>query len=80
MTPSGIELATFRFVAQHLNCCATAVGQGQSIHIKFRIKFNLQTLLEKEVTGYSKEGVAVIRPKDSFLTSELYIKRKWLNS
>jgi hypothetical protein len=25
MTPSGIEPATFRFVAQHLNDCATAV-------------------------------------------------------
>jgi len=25
LTPSGIELATFRFVAQHLNHCATAV-------------------------------------------------------
>ena len=25
MTPPGIELATFRFVAQHLNHCATAV-------------------------------------------------------
>jgi len=25
MTPSGIEPATFRFVAQHLNYCATAV-------------------------------------------------------
>jgi hypothetical protein len=25
MTPSGIESATFRFVAQHLNHCATAV-------------------------------------------------------
>ena len=24
MTTSGIELATFRFVAQHLNHCATA--------------------------------------------------------
>jgi len=24
MTPSGIESATFRFVAQHLNHCATA--------------------------------------------------------
>ena len=27
MTPSGIELATFRFVAQHLNHCATAVSE-----------------------------------------------------
>jgi len=25
MTPAGIEPATFQFVAQHLNCCATAV-------------------------------------------------------
>jgi len=25
MTPAGIEPATFRFVAQHLNDCATAV-------------------------------------------------------
>jgi len=25
MTPPGIELATFQFVAQHLNHCATAV-------------------------------------------------------
>ena len=27
MTPAGIEPATFRFVAQHLNHCATAVTQ-----------------------------------------------------
>jgi len=25
MTPAGIEPATFRFVAQHFNHCATAV-------------------------------------------------------
>jgi len=25
LTPAGIELATFRFVAQHLDHCATAV-------------------------------------------------------
>jgi hypothetical protein len=28
MTPSGIEPATFRFVAQHLNHCATAALIG----------------------------------------------------
>jgi hypothetical protein len=26
LTPAGIELATFRFVAQHLNDCAAAVN------------------------------------------------------
>ena len=30
MTPAGIESATFRFVAQHLNSCATAVPQPTS--------------------------------------------------
>ena len=30
LTPAGIESATFRFVAQHLNHCATAVlGEGR---------------------------------------------------
>ena len=29
MTPSGIESATFRFAAQHLNHCATAVPRDQ---------------------------------------------------
>jgi len=34
MTPSGIEPATFRFVAQHLSHCATVVPGGSStVHI-----------------------------------------------
>ena len=32
MTPSGIETATFRFVAQHLNHCATAVSARVPSH------------------------------------------------
>jgi len=35
MTPSGIEPATFRFVVQHLNHCATAVPRGQAIIIAY---------------------------------------------
>ena len=31
MTPSGIEQATFRFVAQHLNHCATEVNTQQVV-------------------------------------------------
>ena len=33
MTPSGIEPATFRFVAQHLNHCATAVLRKKSVSV-----------------------------------------------
>ena len=34
MTPSGIEQTTFRFVAQHLNHCATAVPNQVEKHYK----------------------------------------------
>jgi len=34
MTPSGIETATFQFVAQHLNHCASAAPlEGNRINI-----------------------------------------------
>ena len=38
MTPAGIEPATFRFVAQHLNHCATAVPHVYNVdfYIPFR--------------------------------------------
>ena len=36
MTPSGIEPATFRFVAQHLNHCASAVTQ-LNLHRKTKL-------------------------------------------
>jgi len=32
LTPAGIEPATFRFVAQHLNHCATAVPKSEVHH------------------------------------------------
>ena len=35
MTPSGIEPATFRFVAQHLNHCATAVPGWKKLYNTF---------------------------------------------
>ena len=41
MTPAGIEPATFRFVVQHLNHCATAVHLqctfGNTVGIAFQI-------------------------------------------
>jgi len=38
MTPPGIEPATFRFVAQHLNHCATAVPYDPYKYIKTNLK------------------------------------------
>jgi len=37
MTPSGIEQATFRFVAQRLNHCATAVPKVTIVPNQLRI-------------------------------------------
>ena len=38
MTPAGIEPATFRFVAQHLNHCATAVPDQYMYHTLINFK------------------------------------------
>jgi len=47
MTQAGIEPATFRFVEQHLNHCATAVPtNNQSVQKKFI--YNSLTLINKE--------------------------------
>ena len=34
VTPAGIEAATFRFLAQHLNQCATAAPKRICTHMK----------------------------------------------
>jgi len=48
MTPSGIEQATFRFVAQHLNHCATSVPMGTYRHAKyFEIRLEKGVILEE---------------------------------
>jgi len=36
LTPAGIEPATFRFVAQNLNHCATVVRSGPEVSRKLR--------------------------------------------
>jgi hypothetical protein len=57
MTPSGSEPATFRFVAQNLNHCATAVPESREVQqITSRRTFgctwpHIQLLLEKRVQG-----------------------------
>jgi len=53
MSPSGIEPATFRFVAQHLNHCATAVN---AVNIEWKIQKRImylnRFLLSSQFTVY----------------------------
>jgi len=39
LTPAGIEPATFRFAAQHLNHCSTAVPRTVHYHTKSQLYF-----------------------------------------
>ena len=43
MTPAGIEPATFRFVAQHLNHCATVVPNTAILFLGNLNKFRILT-------------------------------------
>ena len=47
MTPAGIEPATFRFVAQHLNHCATAVPQ--SLLLRTRKRNRLMQVIQRRM-------------------------------
>jgi hypothetical protein len=51
MTPSGIEPATFRFVAQYLNHCATAVPRigNQILQLAYTPVFKLHHLSSHEI-------------------------------
>ena len=49
MTPFRIELATFRFVAQHLNRCATAVPNYPTVRTLFARQWYSETCLKGEL-------------------------------
>jgi len=50
MTPSGIEPATFRFVAQHLNHCATAVPFLVLYQLVYMFITRLKVLVNERTT------------------------------
>ena len=50
MTPSGIKPATFRFVAQHLNHCATVVPHNNTIFPQNIVGYNYP-LKENHIPG-----------------------------
>ena len=77
MTPSGIEPATFRFVAQHLNHCATAVPRAFLKYLctfKVPCRFGLAVTLSKIPVGsvtdiYGRTVVCAKRGDKTGLTS-----------
>jgi len=60
MTPPGIEPATFRFVAEHLKHCATAVPVLRTVESGFSCRDSLVYLVHILVTTQTtlREGAA----------------------
>jgi len=66
MTPAEIEPATFRFVAQHLNHCATAVTKKFGIFCKkAKNNYNCLCAKDKRIWWWGNESTAT-----SILNSE----------
>jgi len=51
MTPPGIEPATFQYVAQHLNHCATAVPRQRELAENYKI-FNSEPVSRDQTAIY----------------------------
>jgi len=66
MTPSGIETETFRFVAQHLKHCATAVRKQCTSHCKN----SKTTAFTRQMTTIYK-NVGYYRNSETILVSSL---------
>ena len=49
LTPAGIKPATFRFVAQHLNHCATAVPINKCTNVKIKLNCRARMGVERGV-------------------------------
>jgi len=67
MTPAGIETATFRLVAQHLNHCATVVptrGQYQMENKLFRPKAGLVEVKKRKC---ETERSQTVRPSSPYV-------------
>ena len=81
MTPSGIEPATFRFVAQHLNHCATAYarekkfgnhcGRGKSWCV---VGLGMNSYIDLDWGGLHYGGSLVYEKNVAYLDSENHLR------
>ena len=73
MTPSGIESATFRFVAQHLNHCATAVPWAQNMNLRKIVHVIPELVLSKvKVLGFINLWPMYVSVPKVFISSGRY--------
>ena len=63
VTPAGIEPATFRFVAQHLNHCATVRTTNICLE-------NMRTIFMYNLKGRGGRAKPVVRFSDPFHSDE----------
>ena len=72
MTPAGIEPATFRFVAQHLNHCATAVPY----YMWYKSVFGVVMLTEMmSQLSFIKSIYKLVSRTNKRYLAKLYVKR-----
>jgi hypothetical protein len=72
MTPSGIEPVTFRFVAQKLNHCATAVPKYVYIPFVFQIKNHLLFILIININLLTLLHISTIKVLSSESTTSTF--------
>jgi hypothetical protein len=65
MTPSGVEAATFRFVAQHFNHCATALCE------RVRVLLLFESAVLRKIFGPTKQSDSTWRIKTNEEFDEL---------
>jgi len=68
LTPAGIEPAPYRFVAQHLNHCATAVPILYYIYLYYILTYSMDHLSLRSYNFIILQGILVFYRTGSFIT------------
>jgi len=76
MTPAGIEPATFRFVAQHLNQCDTAVPKYSDIPTVINTVRSFSNLMDFEISKTALFEMLSIGKLSTELTRDMLFKKQ----